>query len=320
MVTSNNNDIQFTFEMISAPEIAIAFARTLDQLNARWGTHIYGMAIQIKKTKLVLTALKTREYNMRLICIYMLISVAMVCSACSSLDPSGAKVTKYGPQSVIQQPVDEPDLVSLITGGTSSFPVSQSASAEDFSKALDKALLEFYTSTATDDDKKLKRNRIQDRLILASNEGCEAFKTVLKRKQGQRNFEFGTATVLFGAAGAVASGVTAAKNLAALAGASGGIRAEYNRDFFSDVAAHVISKGINSRRREILDGITKGQEKALSAYSLEAAMADLVVYHGACSLVGGLEFAEGAISKLDNTQVGLDALKAISGAIVTKTK
>jgi hypothetical protein len=236
---------------------------------------------------------------------------ALVCVGCGTIDPEGARVTKYGPQRVIQQPVDEPDIVSVITGGESSFSVSQRASPEEFSKALDAAIKKFYVGDGTADEKRLRRNRVQDRLILASNDGCEAFKTVLKRKQGDRNFEFGTATVLFGAAGAVAATETAAKTLAALAGASGGIRAEYNRDFFSDVAAHVISKGINSRRREILTGIAAGQAKALTDYSLESALADVVTYHGACSLVGGLEYAEGAISKMDDKAVGLDALKAI---------
>jgi hypothetical protein len=243
--------------------------------------------------------------------VLVLLIVGVVCTGCSTFEADRPKLSKYGPQSVLQQPVDEPDLVSLITGGESSFAVTQSAPREEFSKALDKALLAFYAKAGTDEERRLRRNRIQDRLVLASNEGCEAFKTVLKRKQGERNFEFGTATVLFGAAGAVASSATAAKNLAALAGVSGGVRAEYNRDFFADVAAHVITKGINSRRKEILDGITAGQRGMLAAYSLESAIADIVVYHGACSLVGGLEFAESAISKLD-TKAGLDSLKAIS--------
>jgi hypothetical protein len=50
-------------------------------------------------------------------------------------------------------------------------------------------------------------------------------------------------------------------------------------------------------------------------YSLESALADVVTYHGACSLVGGLEYAEGAISKLDGTPVGLDPLKHVSDTV-----
>lgn len=247
-------------------------------------------------------------------CPLYIVVTAWVLSAvgCGTVDPEGAKVTKFGPQTVIQQPVDEPDLVSLVSGGAQHFPVSKTAKPKDFSKAFDQAVQSFYNAPGSDEDKRLRRNRIQDRLILASNEGCEAFKTVLKRKQADRNFEFGTATVLFGAAGAVATGAQAAKNLAALAGASGGVRAEYNRDFFADVAAHVITKGINGRRKEMLNGIAAGQAKSLAAYSLEAALSDVVVFHGACSLVGGLEFAEGAIAKLDGTPVGLDAMKAIA--------
>jgi len=247
----------------------------------------------------------------------LLLAALLLClAACNTLDPQGAKVTKYGPQNVLLQPVDEPDIVSLISEGKQSFAVDPQAHPQAFSQAMDRAIAAFYAQAGDETDRRLRRNRVQDRLILASNEGCEAFKTVLKRKQADRNFEFGTATVLFGAAGAVATGAQAAKNLAALAGASGGIRAEYNRDFFSDVAAHVISKGINSRRREILNGIATGQARPLADYSLEAALADIVVYHGACSLVGGLEFAEGAITKLgSDAQVGLDSLKAIAKSV-----
>jgi hypothetical protein len=241
--------------------------------------------------------------------------VALLCAGCSSMDPQAAKVTKFGPQNVLQQPVEEPDLVSVISEGGQSFVVQPDAPAAEFSKALDQALRGFYSgdqSAAGQEERRLRRNRVQDRLILASNDGCETFKTALQRKQATRNFEFGTATVLFGAAGAVASGVNAAKNLAALSGVSGGLRAEYNRDYFAEVAAHVIAKGINSRRKEILNAIATGQAKPMSQYTLEAALADIVSYHGACSLVGGLEFAEGAITKVDGQPIGLDVLKAIS--------
>lgn len=266
---------------------------------------------QLRIAKLYWRRIKCRQ---RILTAVIFVGLAGL-AGCGTIDPQGAKVTKFGPNSVIQQPVDEPDLVSLITKGGASFSVSNTAKPEEFSTALDKAFLTFYSSPGTDEDKRLHRNRVQDRLILASSAACGAFKTVLKRKQADRNFEFGTATVLFGAAGAVATSAQAAKSLAALAGVSGGVRAEYNRDFFSDVAAHVITKGINSRRKEMLGGIVAGQGKPITEYSLEAALSDAVVFHGACSLVGGLEYAEGAIAKVDGQQVGLDALKAVTKAL-----
>jgi hypothetical protein len=250
--------------------------------------------------------------------VFQALVIAAACSGCAAIDPQAAKITKFGPPGVMEQPVNEPDLVSVISDGESSFKVVPRAGIlgdhQDpaaFTQALDQALRAFYARDETADVKQARRNRIQDRLILASNDGCESFKTVLKRKQSDRNFEFGTATVLFGAAGAVAAGAQAAKNLAALAGASGGIRAEYNRDFFADTAAHVITKGISSRRKEILVGINLGQGKPLAGYSLEAALGDVVTYHGACSLVGGLEQADGAISV--TTAVGLDVVKGSIG-------
>lgn len=60
----------------------------------------------------------------------LLTVLAFGLAGCGTIDPQGAKVTKFGPATVIQQPVDEPDLVSLITKGEASFPVSQNANPE----------------------------------------------------------------------------------------------------------------------------------------------------------------------------------------------
>ncbi len=131
----------------------------------------------------------------------------------------------------------------------------------------------------------------------------------IKKKQSRFNFWSGTASSIFGAAGATAEAVNVAKYLSALSGVSSAVRAEYNQDYFADVAAHIITKGINSRRDNILEKMKVASTKELDEYSLELAIADAVVYHGACSLTGGLEQADAAITKL-NTNAGLDALGA----------
>jgi hypothetical protein len=153
------------------------------------------------------------------------------------------------------------------------------------------------------------RNKVQDRLILESNSLCEDYKTTLKSKQAYINFFAGSAAVLFGAAGAVAKGAQAAKNLSALSGLSSGLKAEYNEDFYSSLTAQVIANGIDARRRDILEKIGSAKSEEVTDYSVEMAIADAITYHGACSLVGGLEQAGATLVKYE-LNAGLDALGA----------
>jgi hypothetical protein len=114
---------------------------------------------------------------------------------------------------------------------------------------------------------------------------------------------------VFGAAGAVVTGADGARALAGLSGATSGVRAEYNEQYFADLAAHVVTKGINARRNEILEKIHVAQGMSVKEYTIEIAIADAIVYHGACSLVGGLEQADSTVTKFKG-DVGLDALGA----------
>jgi hypothetical protein len=213
--------------------------------------------------------------------------------------------SKFGPPDLFRQPIERTDIIAELTGGTSTSKDSAGKPMPDveFSAAFDTAL-RLYTS-----DDSLQRNRIQDRLIMASNEICENYKVLLKKKQAHFNFWSGAAATVLGAAGAVVTGQDAARTLSALSGASSGIRAEYNEQYFSDLAAHVITKGINARRKEILGIINEGQKRPVAEYTIETAMADAIVYHGACTLIGGLEQADATISKFVGS-AGLDALGA----------
>jgi hypothetical protein len=209
-------------------------------------------------------------------------------------------LSKFGPPDLFKKPVEDTDIIAELTEGQSS---GKQLTDEAFSEAFDRALRNFKSTSTID------RNRIQDRLILASNEICENYKTLLKKKQAHFNYWSGTAATVFGAAGGVATGTNAARILSALSGASSGVRAEYNEQYFSDLAAHVVTKGINARRKEILGVITEARSKPVEVYSIEMAIADAIVYHGVCSLVGGLEQADTTLSKF-NSSAGLDALGA----------
>jgi hypothetical protein len=210
-----------------------------------------------------------------------------------------AGTTKFTANPLFVQPIETIDIIRIVSGGTSS---GQGLSGEAFANKFDAALREFDAST-------LQRNRLQDRLILASNELCENYKVTLKKKQSRFNFWAGTATTVFGAAGAVTPVASTASIFAALSGISSGTRAEYNQNYFADLAAHVITKGINARRSDILEKIHTTRKANLAEYTVEAAIGDVVTYHGACTLTSGLEQADVALAKLD-VNAGIDALSA----------
>jgi hypothetical protein len=231
----------------------------------------------------------------------IVVSLCFIAGGCTATrSNTGAPLSKFGPPDLFAKPIEDVDIIAALTNGKDS---GQNLKGAAFSKKFD-AELRQYPNTS-----RVERNRIQDRLILASNELCENYKVLLKKKQSRFNFYSGAAATLLGAAGGVATGAEGPQLLSALSGAASGVRAEYNGQYFSDLAAHVITKGIAARRKEILAAIEVGRAKAPADYTIEIAIADAIVYHGACSLVGGLEQADSTLSKFHNF-VGLDALGA----------
>ncbi|MBB1161826.1 hypothetical protein [Aquariibacter albus] len=238
---------------------------------------------------------------MRVIYVFAAITGALASAGCTTLNDA-VKSTKYSSEDPFGDtiPIGEVDLIELIKPG-----------ARKGGKAntqTDKALLEQVLAEKASPFPSAERNRIQDRIIMASNSRCEEYKTILKRKQSNLNFWYGSAATFFGAAGAVTTG-GAASYLSALSGTASGVRAEANHSFYADVAAQVIVKGISKRRSDIMEKIFEARKDAKGDYTLEGAIADAITYHGACSLIGGLEQADGALGKyVENT--GLDALFA----------
>lgn len=228
------------------------------------------------------------------------IMIAINLSACASIGGEDKAVSKFSAANLFNKPVENTDMIALLTDGTAN---GQKIDKEDFPFEFEKALKSARAKDAEG------RNHIQNRLILASNSLCEEYKTVLKRKQSNMNFLLGSAATVFGAGGAIANGAQAAKNFAALAGLTTGIRAEYNQEYYADVMAHVITKAISKRRKEIFDAIQIARTASVKDYNLEMALADVSTYHGACSLIAGLETADDVISKSD-VHLGLDALGA----------
>jgi hypothetical protein len=142
------------------------------------------------------------------------------------------------------------------------------------------------------------RNSVQDRILGVATSRCNVFKTYLRRKQADTNFFLGTATTISGVLGAVLPGVNASRNLAGAAGIFSGTQAQYNSDYYSNLAAHVIVQGIEIHQNRVLEMIAK-QRAGLSIeqYTLEGAIKDAIVYDGSCSTVVGLIEASEAIKE-----------------------
>ncbi|BDT70045.1 hypothetical protein os1_42370 [Comamonadaceae bacterium OS-1] len=143
-----------------------------------------------------------------------------------------------------------------------------------------------------------RRTRLQDRLIAASNQRCEAYKIYLRRFEAYQDTSFGLATTLLGGAAAVVGGLRDAKILGGLAGISSGSRAELRQGLFGNLASFIIVPGLDQRRKELMAEIQA--HRADPTYTVQAAISDVARYHGACTLETGMEQAKNAIQTVSN--------------------
>gem|GEM_PF-5548738 len=175
---------------------------------------------------------------------------------------------------------------------------------------LEKAFHAFYTY---DEPERLRnRNRIQDRLIAASNQRCGFYTKSLKQMDVSANLGFGTATTILGSAGAIVTGVDAARTLAGMAAISSGLNSVWNENLLSNVATYVLVPGIEKARETILKEIDKKRIDDVTKNTVEAAIADALRYHNACSLDAGLaEVSEEMALSKTRTQTVSDVNKVM---------
>ncbi len=157
------------------------------------------------------------------------------------------------------------------------------------------------------------RSQIQDRLIAASNQRCNIYTTYLKRVNTNQNAILGTLTTVLGGAGAIVTGENSSRLLSGLAGITSGTRAELNQTIFESVATSVIIPGIQNKRNEILTSIMAKRSKSLSEYTIEGAIADAIIYHGACSIDAGIAFAQKSIQSYED--IGVNKLSEIQNKL-----
>jgi hypothetical protein len=74
------------------------------------------------------------------------------------------------------------------------------------------------------------------------------------------------------------------------------VRAEYDQTYFQNQAATIISKGIRLRRDTLLSAIDAKRGSDVGSYTIERAVGDALRYHGACTVMAGLEETDTQLS------------------------
>lgn len=166
----------------------------------------------------------------------------------------------------------------------------------------------FYSPKNDLSDIKNRRNRIQDRLVISSDQRCGIYKRVIHQVAADSSYWSGSVATVSGVLGSLLGG-NAARNLAAISGISSGIGAEFSQAYYSNLASNVITKGIEERRKSILGRIAAAQKAEISGYTVQAAIKDAVFYDMQCSIIAGLEEAQDAIRLAADP--GIDAANRI---------
>jgi hypothetical protein len=152
-----------------------------------------------------------------------------------------------------------------------------------------------------------RRNDIQARLMAASDAECAQFVQHLNSLQGYGNLATGSLTTIFSGAGAIVTGVNAARAFAGLGAITSGLRAEFNSDLFLQQAAPTIGKAIDQQRARFAVTIASSRALDIRDYPLWTAIGDAFKYNDQCSLVKGLAAMDKALEVAANP--GLDNME-----------
>lgn len=184
--------------------------------------------------------------------------------------------------------------------------------------SLDEAYLRFEECADDEVAYRRRRTQVQERLVAASNAQCGAYKRRL-RDAGPPVDAPSAGTSLGRAAmaglGMAAPPVAVAKGLADVVTA---VRAPATpaAEHDDDRARRVVSLGIDTRRAVLLQAIRHRQRDGIDAYSVQAAVADALAYHDACSAAGGLDAAADALAHADP---GVSETRAVFAREATDT-
>lgn len=232
------------------------------------------------------------------------IAISLTLAGCSTFDPAyDTYADKHSAHQLVSRDDFEPiDLPSLINGVT---PLPKEKHETEQAKeiyhrkqgaSIDKAFLAFSEKYRLHESTgRSRRTEIQERILAASDQRCNDFKTLLQKKAANVSFNTGLIATGTALAATIVDNANTSKILSGFSGLSSGFRAEYNQAYFANAAIQVIVAGIDSRRRTAYEQIRHARSETLASYPLEAAVKDAIRYHGLCSTVSGLQEAGEAV-------------------------
>ncbi|MEM6904875.1 MAG: hypothetical protein AAF568_03190 [Pseudomonadota bacterium] len=134
----------------------------------------------------------------------------------------------------------------------------------------------------------LGRNRLQDHLVYLSNDVCDINKAAMFGKITTSNILFDLSTIGLAAASTIVTGVNASRILSGAATATAGSRASLNENLIQNQLVTTLTRTIDNDRLEFLKSLASLRSQDLDSYTVEAAIADAILYHQKCSIYSAL--------------------------------
>lgn len=162
----------------------------------------------------------------------------------------------------------------------------------------------------------LLRDRLQDYLMMRSDQMCERHRSGILSTQSVANFAMSTVTTGLTATAAIVL-APATNILAALGAITTGTRAAFNADIYQKYVGPAVVKKINDtrsdKRKEILakrttqpvDAEQPRKIRQISEYTAEGAIGDVEIYNQYCSFAWGLASLADTNAKFSDTSLGI---------------
>lgn len=163
-----------------------------------------------------------------------------------------------------------------------------------------------------------RRNRVQGRIVAASDAACDVYKRSLNSTFSTTNFRFGSSATIAGGLGAIFTGEDAARAFAGTAGILSGVRAEYSDAFFRNKVVEVLTQAMDIGRERKLDEIQRKGSLLLIDYTIEEAISDALHYNAACTMIAGLQETQEALHT--TADPGLKWLANAFGGVASNEK
>jgi len=163
----------------------------------------------------------------------------------------------------------------------------------------------------TDGEKKAARNNLQNAMFGVSDRVFDDHMSSVFAGQDTANLLFGFTAIGFTATGAAGA---SAELMGALATAVLGAKATLNEEVYAKQIAETISRAIKEDRERQKQLIRVWHDRSMTAYPLEAAIADAKAYHSSGSFFHGLELIlESAQDAARDDKKAAEKLAALAG-------